>query len=149
LQLRVKGPRDLIAGLLFVAIGGAAALTAWRYPMGTALHMGPGYFPFIAACGLALSGMVVALRGVAAREHRVQPAHLKPLILVLAAVALFAALVERAGLAITVPVVVITAYLANPRLRPLEMVLIAAGLTAAAVVVFQHLLELPFHTWPQ
>jgi hypothetical protein len=149
LQFHVKGPRDLLAGLLFVAVGGAAALTAWRYPMGTALHMGPGYFPFVAGCGLTITGVVVALRGLAAREHQVQPVHLKPLILVLAAVALFAALVERAGLVITVPMVVIAAYLANPRVRVVEMVLIAVALTVAAVVVFQRLLELPFHTWPQ
>jgi hypothetical protein len=43
----------------------------------------------------------------------------------------------------------VTAYLANPRARPVEMVLTAAALTLAAVVVFQRLLELPFHTWPQ
>jgi hypothetical protein len=149
LQFHVKGPRDLIAGLLFLVVGGGAALTAWRYPMGTALHMGPGYFPFLAGCGLTVAGIVVALRGFGAREHRVQPIHLKPLVLVLAAVALFAVLVERAGLVITVPLVVVTAYLANPRARPVEMVLTAAALTLAAVVVFQRLLELPFHTWPQ
>lgn len=149
MQFHVKGPRDLIAGLLFVVVGGAAALTAWRYPMGTALHMGPGYFPFIAGCGLTLTGIVVAFRGLSAREHRVQPIHLKPLVLVLAAVALFAVLVERAGLVITVPLVVVTAYLANPRLRLVEMLLTAAVLTIVAVVVFQQLLELPFHTWPQ
>lgn len=149
MQLHVKGPRDLIAGLLFVAVGGAAALTAWRYPMGSALHMGPGYFPFIAGCGLTLTGAVVALRGLSAREHRVQSVHLRPLMLVLAAVAMFAILIERAGLVITVPLVVVTAYLAGPRMRLVEMVLTAAALTVAAVVVFQQLLELPFQTWPQ
>jgi len=149
LRLHVKGPRDLIAGLLFIAVGGAAALTAWHYPMGTALRMGPGYFPFLAGCGLTLFGAIVAVRGVAARDQAIAPLHLKPLVMVLASVALFAGVVDRLGLVITVPLVVLLCYLANPRPRLIELVLLPAVLTAAAVVVFQRLLELPFQLWPQ
>jgi hypothetical protein len=148
-QFHVKGPRDLVAGLLFVVVGALAAFTAWRYPMGTALHMGAGYFPLIAACGLTIAGILVAIRGLAGQEHRVPAIHLKPLLLVLAAVALFAVLIERLGLVITVPSVVTLGYLANPRVRPVEMLLTAAVLTVSAVVVFQRLLELPFPLWPR
>ena len=149
MRLHVKGPRDLIAGLLFVAVGGAAAITAWRYPMGTALRMGPGYFPFLVGSGLALVGLIVGMRGLAARDQAVEPLHLKPLFLVLAAVALFAVLVDRLGLVITVPLVVLVCYLANPRPRIIEMIVLAAVLTLAAVVLFQRLLELPFRLWPE
>jgi hypothetical protein len=148
LRLHVKGAKDLVAGLLFIFIGGAAAFTAWRYPIGSALRMGPGYFPFLAGCGLAIVGVFVAVRGLAQRDQAIEPLHLKPLVLVLAAVALFAVLVDRLGLAITVPLVVAVGYLANPRPRPVELLVLATLLTVTAVVVFQRLLELPFKLWP-
>jgi len=148
MRLHVKGPKDVIAGLLFVFVGAAAAVTAWHYPMGTALRMGPGYFPFLAGGGLTLVGAVVALRGVAAQDQRVEPLHLIPLFLVLLAVALFASLVERLGLILTVPAVVLICYVANPKPRLVEMVALPALLTLIAVVVFQRLLELPFRLWP-
>jgi putative tricarboxylic transport membrane protein len=149
LRLHVKGPRDLIAGLLFIVVGAAAALTAWSYPMGTALRMGPGYFPFLAGCGLTIVGLIVAVRGLAARDQAVEALHLKPLFLVLLAVALFAVLIDRLGLVITVPLVVLVCYLANPRPRVIELSVLAALLTLGAVVVFQRFLELPFRLWPE
>jgi hypothetical protein len=148
LRLHVKGAKDLVAGLLFIVIGGAAALTAWHYPIGSALRMGPGYFPFLAGCGLTIVGAFVAVRGLARRDQAVEPVHLRPLVLVLTAVALFALLVDRLGLAITVPLVVAVCYLANQRPRPVELLVLAALLTVIAVMVFQRLLELPFKLWP-
>lgn len=50
--------KDLIAGLIFIGFGLAFGYTSTTYDLGTALRMGPGYFP------LALAGILVVL-GVA------------------------------------------------------------------------------------
>ena len=41
----LRGNKDFLAGLLLLAIGIAAATIARDYPMGSAMRMGPGYFP--------------------------------------------------------------------------------------------------------
>jgi hypothetical protein len=46
--------RDLVAGLVFAAFGAAAIHFVREYPLGTAMRMGPGYFP--AALGWILIG---------------------------------------------------------------------------------------------
>jgi hypothetical protein len=148
LQIHIKGAKDLFAGLLFVIVGSAAAFTAYHYPMGTAARMGPGYFPFLAGCGLALVGVVVAARAVAIRNDGVGAMHLKPVILILGAVALFAATIESYGLAVAIMLVVGVGYLANPRPRVLEAALLAVVLTAVSIGIFAYGLKLPFKVWP-
>src|SRR5690606_27642608 len=49
--------KDLVSGAIFVLLGLAFGYAAYAYPLGTALRMGPGYFPLI------LSGILVLLGG--------------------------------------------------------------------------------------
>src|SRR5213593_360038 len=58
--------KDCWAGLLLIGIGTAAMVAARNYPFGTALRMGPGYFPMILGALLILFGLSMlasALRG--------------------------------------------------------------------------------------
>ena len=51
--------KDCVAGTLFVAIGLLFAVNAWlRLSVGSALAMGPGYFPIL--LGLILIGLGAA-----------------------------------------------------------------------------------------
>ena len=43
----IKSKKDFNAGVMFIAIGAFFALWALNYPMGTAVRMGPAYFPTI------------------------------------------------------------------------------------------------------
>lgn len=53
-------PRDVVGGLVVVAIGGLFLLFGRELPVGSSLRMGPGYFPAI------LSWLMVALGAVMA-----------------------------------------------------------------------------------
>ena len=53
-------PRDVVGGLVVVAIGGLFLLFGRELPVGTSFRMGPGYFPTI------LSWLMVALGAVMA-----------------------------------------------------------------------------------
>src|SRR5688572_12351576 len=44
-QLKIKSPEDFWSGLIFIGIGVLAMYLSRDYPMGSALRMGPGYFP--------------------------------------------------------------------------------------------------------
>ena len=140
--------KDFFAGLLYIAFGSAAVAIGRGYALGTAARMGPGYFPVLVGAVLVIVGLVVAARGVLAKSERVQRLMIAPLALVLAAVLLFAATIEKLGLVVAVLAVVVVGYLANARWRPLELVLLAGLLTATSVLIFYYGLKLPFKVWP-
>ena len=140
--------KDFFAGLLYIAFGALAVGLGTRYPLGSTARMGPGYFPVLVGSLLLVIGIVVAMRGLSARSERVGHLAIKPLVLVLGAVLLFAGLIEKAGLAVAVLGVVVVGYLANTHRRALELVVLALVLTAASVLIFHYGLKLPFKLWP-
>ena len=140
--------KDFFAGLLFIAFGALAVAIGRGYPLGSAARMGPGYFPVLVGSLLLLVGIVVAARGLSVKAEGVGRLAIKPLVLVLGAVLLFAATIEKLGLAVAILGVVVVGYLANTRRRPLELIVLALVLTAASVLIFYYGLKLPFKVWP-
>jgi len=57
-MIKVKSPKDFWAGLLFIAFGLFFLLASRRYKMGTAMHMGPAYFPAM------LGGLIAVIGGI-------------------------------------------------------------------------------------
>ncbi len=47
----MKNPRDFWTGVIYVAVGAGAVVLARDYGLGTALRMGPAYFPTVAREG--------------------------------------------------------------------------------------------------
>jgi putative tricarboxylic transport membrane protein len=144
----IRSRQDFLAGLLFVFFGAFAVYLARDYPMGSAMRMGPGYFPTI------LGGMLVALGGAVIVRAFVVPGEklggvaLMPLLLVLASVALFAVTVERFGIVLSVVLVVFVSSLASGRFKWLEVSLLAAVMVALSVGLFTKGLGLPFKIFP-
>jgi hypothetical protein len=64
----VRNANDLGAGLIYLAVGTAGLVLSPRYGMGSALRMGPGYFPAVLSGLLALIGLGSLLRSL--RGHR-------------------------------------------------------------------------------
>jgi hypothetical protein len=140
--------KDFFAGLLFIALGGLAVAIGRGYPLGNAAHMGPGYFPVLVGSLLLLVGIVVAARGLSAKAEGVGRLAITALVLVLGAVLLFAATIEKLGLAVAILGVVVIGYLANTRRRLVELIVLALVLVAASVLIFYYGLKLPFKVWP-
>ena len=58
--MEIKSPKDFWAGLMFIAFGLFFALWAYtHYQMGTAVRMGPAYFPILLGGLLTVLGLVV------------------------------------------------------------------------------------------
>ena len=53
-------PRDLVGGLVIVAIGGVFLLFGRELPVGSSFRMGPGYFPTILSWLMMAMGAVMA-----------------------------------------------------------------------------------------
>jgi hypothetical protein len=144
----IRSRQDFLAGLLFVFFGAFALYLARNYPVGSAMRMGPGYFPTILGGMLVVLGTAVLVRGLIAPGEKLGRSALMPLVLVLASVALFAVTVERLGIVVSVVLVVFVSSLASGRFKWLEVTLLAAVMVALAVGLFTKGLGLPFKILP-
>lgn len=60
--MRVTNGKDFWAGLMFIAFGLGFMVVARDYSMGSAVRMGPAYFPMVLGGMLAVLGAVIFLR---------------------------------------------------------------------------------------
>jgi len=68
MKVKLVDNKDFLAGLLMIVIGGIAFYMALDYPFGSALRMGPGYFPRVLAGIMIAFGVYVGLRGLRTGE---------------------------------------------------------------------------------
>ena len=134
---------DFWAGIIYIAFGVTALVAARDYGMGTALRMGPGYFPSMLAGLLTLIGIVSAIRGLRGKVDKVNGISLRGMILIAGPIVLFAMLLRGAGLLIALPVLVVTSSYASAHFNLLRSLLLAAGLTAFCSIVFIKGLGIP------
>jgi hypothetical protein len=139
----IRSPKDFWSGLLYVFFGLSAVLIARDYDMGTALRMGPAYFPTVLGWLLCAIGAISMIRGFLVNGEPVQGFAVKPLTAVVGAVLLFGFTVRRAGLAMALPALVLFSAAASRRFRWLPTVAIAAALTVFCILVFLQGLGVP------
>ncbi|HEX6158399.1 MAG TPA: tripartite tricarboxylate transporter TctB family protein [Burkholderiales bacterium] len=66
MAVRIKAPKDFWAGLMFIGIGGFFVIWALtHYQMGTAVRMGPAYFPAVLGGLLVVLGALVFIESFA------------------------------------------------------------------------------------
>jgi hypothetical protein len=134
---------------MFIGFGAAAIVIGRDYPMGSAMRMGPGYFPTIVGALLAILGVAVLVRSLAGTAVSAPSFSFKAMGLILAAIAAFALTVERLGIIAAVILVVLISSLASgERFRWHETLLLMAVMVALAVGLFTKGLGLPFHLTP-
>jgi Tripartite tricarboxylate transporter TctB family len=139
---------DLLAGGIFVLIGGAFAVGSLGYQLGTPLRMGPGYFPLLVGVILVVLGLAVVVKGLIAGEVvSFGPIPWRAVTVIVVAVVFFGFVVRRLGFVPTSAVTALLITLASRRLRLLTAVAVAAGLTAAATLIFIYGLQLRIPMW--
>ena len=141
--------KDFNAGLLYVAIGGFFAGFATNYPMGSAVRMGPAYFPSILGALLVMLGMILVFRSFFV--HDAEPptkTHWRPLLFILGAVIFFAVFIDRAGLIASSAMMMMLGALGGWDFKWKEQVVNSIVMTAACVGIFYHGLGLPFRLFP-
>jgi hypothetical protein len=144
MQLEFRNNRDVWAGLMLIGTGAAAVFIGRDYNFGTALRMGPGYFPSVLGGLLALFGLYLVAAGLRRNEKIEGSWSLRALIVLPLSLVLFGLLMERAGFVPALMVLIVGSAAAGSEFRLLEALVLAAGLTAFAVVLFIWGLGLPY-----
>lgn len=139
---------DLLFGGFLILVAAGTLVATWKLPAGTAANMGPGYFPRAIALILLAFGLVFAGRGLLSGRAAIDRVQLRPILAIAAAVALFALLIEGAGLAAASLATIVVAAFASRESRLWEVVLFGAAMTVAAIALFIKVLALPVPVWP-
>ena len=135
--------KDLLAGAVFVGFGLAFAITASTYEVGSALRMGPGYFPLVLGSVLVLLGIVIAVKAFVAGEgDDLGPVPWKAMVLLVAALLFFGYTVRGLGLIPSMLVTVFLAAMAGRNARVIPSAVVAASLTALSILIFVIALQL-------
>ncbi|MGQ0676268.1 MAG: tripartite tricarboxylate transporter TctB family protein [Rhodospirillales bacterium] len=140
----IRAPRDFWAGLIYLALGIAVVWIGSGYVQGTSARMGPGYFPSVLGSLLALFGAISIVRSFLRSGDAISAIAWKPLVLVLGSTVLFGLLLERAGLLIALPALIVVSALASGHTR-FDLTSIGAllGIVAFCVLVFVKGLGVP------
>jgi hypothetical protein len=139
---------DLAFAAFLVALGAFAFALAGELTVGTAASMGPGYVPRGLALIIMVYGLALGARAAFSSREAFPEIAWRPLLLLTAAVALFAILLPVAGLALASAAVVICAGFAAYDVRVRENAVLGVILAAFAVVLFVTALGLPIPVWP-
>jgi hypothetical protein len=133
---------------MFIGFGVLAVLIARDYPMGSAMRMGPGYFPtYLGAISIVI-GAIMTGRAYQFEGEGIARWGWRPLLWLSAAFASFGLLMERAGFVLALLALIIASSLAGRDSRPLELVLLIAVLISGSVGLFIYGLELPYRLFP-
>jgi hypothetical protein len=117
MRSRISSPKDFWAGLIYVAIGGAALWIGQNYRIGTAGRMGPGYFPLALAALLVGIGAISLARSFVAKGEPITNIIWQPMALILGANALFGLLLPRAGVVVALLTLCLVSAAASKEFR--------------------------------
>ncbi len=149
--LKIKSERDFWSGILFLVVGIAFAVGATNYKMGMPSNPGPGYFPLGLSCLMAILGAIVLFKSLTIETEdgdRIGAIAWRPLIVVVAAITVFALALPRLGLAITVPILIIVVSMAGSEFRWKGVLIASVVLTVGSWAIFIAGLNLTIPLWP-
>ncbi|WP_119391644.1 tripartite tricarboxylate transporter TctB family protein [Taklimakanibacter lacteus] len=133
-----------LCGALFVVLGLFFAYQSWMMDMGTALRMGPGYFPLLLAGILLLLGIIVLIQATRVASEPIGPLAWRGMLLILPAPIFFGLTVRGLGFLPAIFITALIASFASMRMKPITALILSAGVTLFSYLVFSRGLSLPY-----
>ena len=157
--MKIKSHKDFFAGLMYLVVGGAFAIGATDYNIGTGARMGPGYFPLILGVMLSLIGLVIAFKAMLSGPGDGDPVGKwawRQVFFILAANFAFGILlvgvpalgIPGFGLIVAIYALVLIASYARKEANFKECLILATVLAVGSYAVFVWALSLQFPVWP-
>lgn len=131
--------KDLMAGLLFGALGVSGIALSLGYTLGSASRMGPGYVPLVFSIGLTVMALIIIV--VTLRRRVPQPDEatrwsIRPLLCVMTGIALFGLSITDFGLLLASAMLMLCCAFAAKGINYRAYALTAVVLIAAVTFVF-------------
>lgn len=144
MKIELRKNKDFWAGLLLIAIGVAALFIARGYRFGSALRMGPGFFPTILSVTLIVFGICISVVGLRSGEKIQSSVSLRALVLLPLSLVLFGILMELAGFIPALVALVFVSAASGREFKIIEVLLLTMFLTTASAALFIWGLGLPY-----
>ena len=149
MKAKIKGPKDFWAGLMFIGFGGFFMVWALaHYQMGSAVRMGPAYFPAVLGGLLVFLGILVLIESFAMAGPPVPRFMFRPLILISVACVLYGYTMKPLGLILATGVLVFMSALGGHEFKWREVSILYIVLVVFSLLVFVKGLTLPFPICP-
>ncbi len=135
---------NALCGAILIGLGGFFVYQCLGLELGTALRMGPGYFPLILAVILTLLGFVVLIQAARVHGEPLGPIAWRGMLFILPAPIFFGLTVRGLGFVPSLFFTALIACFASHRMKPLTAIVLSIALTFFSVGVFSYALGLPF-----
>ncbi|MGP1664972.1 MAG: tripartite tricarboxylate transporter TctB family protein [Rhodanobacter sp.] len=146
--MKIKSQEDFWAGVMFVCFGVLAIVVARDYPMGSALRMGPGYFPTYLGAIIIVIGAIMMGRAYRVEGEKIGRVGWRPLMWLSVAFAAFGLLIDEAGFVLALLALIVASSLAGRDTRLVELIFLTVGLITGSIALFVYGLELPYQLFP-
>lgn len=144
MKVELKKNKDFWAGLMLVGIGAGAIFIARDYRFGSALRMGPGFFPIILSGVLIVFGICIMFVGLLRNEKIQDHISIRALVLVPLSLVLFSVLIKFAGFIPALMGLIFVSAASGKEFKIREVVILTVVLTLACTALFIWGLELPY-----
>lgn len=139
-----RNNRDFFAGLAYIATGASGWYMALDYPFGSALRMGPGYFPIVLSWIMIVFGIIIMMMGVKNNVKFKGNWSIRALIILPIATAVFGYMMEEAGFLPALMVLIPLSAASSREFNWKEIVPLTIGLTVMCAGLFIYGLGLPY-----
>ena len=148
--MRLTISKEVLASLMFVAVGGTFAIASLKHPMGTAASMGRGFFPLCVGAILVTIGVLMLIRSLIKPDRKETPfsVDLRPLAAIVASIVAFAVLLPLAGLYAATVATVLVASRADAGFGLLPAAILGLGLAVAGHLCFVVGIGVTLPLWP-
>ena len=149
--MKIKNESDFWSGVMFLAIGLAFVVFARNYEFGTGQRMGPAFFPSVLGGVLMVLGLIIGVQGLAidgSAGGKVEKFHFGPIAWVLGAIAVFGAILLKAGLMVSMIVLIVISMYGSHEFKWKEALGVAVVMGTIVYSVFVYGLKLTIPVWP-
>lgn len=137
--MKIKSQRDFFSGLMFIVVGVIFAVGATNYSMGSSAKPGAGYFPLILSVLMAILGAVVLFKSLTIETEGGDPIGdiaWKPLLVIVASIAVFGLALPRLGMFVTIPLLIVMVSFAGDEFSWKGVIATSVVLTIGSWIIF-------------
>jgi hypothetical protein len=149
MKMKIKGPNDFYCGVMFIIVSSFFLIMARTYEIGSAMRMGPAYFPIALASLISILGGILIIRSFILKGEKVARLYFRPKFLITISVLTFGLLLESLGMVFSVTLLISISIFAGRNFQIKEAIIFTFALVFFTVLLFNHGLRIVLPIWPR